>query len=144
MSSDKSITVSDPWFDQIQSGKKTIEGRVKFGFFGKLNKGDKIKLSNSDKSKFITCTVENLEDFKNFHDLLDGEKLNKVFPDAKTVNDGLEIYKKFYKDEDIEKNGVVAITLKVHEKSGGRVRSKSKSKKKSRSRSRSRSKSRRR
>jgi ASC-1-like (ASCH) protein len=145
MAEEKSVTVSDPWFGKIESGEKKIEARLDFGFFSHLKEGDEIRLSNQDKTKKIKCIVSKIERFKTFHDLLDGERLKDVLPGIETIKEGLEILNRFYQSTDVEKNGVVAFTLKVESsKSGGRARSKSKSKtkKKSKSRSRSRSKGR--
>lgn len=142
MAEEKSVTVSEPWFDLIKSGKKKIEARLDFGFFSHLKEGDEMRLSNQDKTDKLKVVVEKIEKFKTFHELLDGERLKDVLPGVETVDKGLEILNRFYKPEDVEKNGVIAFTLKVEGKSGGRVRSKSKTKKKSKSRSRSKGRSR--
>ena len=142
MSEEKSVTISSPWFGFIKSGKKKIEGRLNFGYFSHLKENDIIRLSNSEKTEVIKCVVKKIEKFGSFHELLDNERLKDVLPGIDTVEAGVEIFNKFYKPEDITKNGVLGITLAVEDsKSGGRARSKSKSKKtKSRSRSKGKSK----
>ena len=69
MAEEKSVTVSNPWFNHIKDGKKKIEGRLNVGYFSKLKKGDKMNLSNQDKTENLRVVIEKIEEFKTFHDL---------------------------------------------------------------------------
>lgn len=111
------ITVRQPWFDLIKSGKKTAEGRLNRGLFAKLKVGDIVQWQQSDNpANFVNTTVVNLRKYATFADMLAAERLKNTLPvdDINTINKGLkEVYHKIYKHADEQKFGVVAIRLQV-------------------------------
>lgn len=93
------------WFDYLVSGEKEYEARVNKGKWNNVDVGDKITFYSNDKSAdFI---IEYISHYDNFRDVyLDFGK--KLIPSGDTD----EIYNKYYKQEDIEKYGIVIIKLK--------------------------------
>lgn len=103
------LHVSEPWFSLIKNGKKTIEGRLNRDPT-KYKVGDTLIIKNKDT---IELKITALTTYKSFKEMLEKEGLDKVLPDesVKTIEDGINIYYKFYKPEDEEKYGVIAIQL---------------------------------
>ena len=104
-----SITIRNPGFKDIKNGFKKIEGRLNKGIFKSLKIGDQIKFINYNSS--ILSTIINIKYYKTFNEMLQQENLNLIRPDAKSINDSLELYKKYYSKEDEEKYKVIAIFL---------------------------------
>lgn len=105
--------LSQPWFECIFNGSKTVEGRLNKGDFGKMEIGDEIEFYN-DKSKY-TVEVVNVKYYKTFKEMITKEKLKNVLPtsDITKIKDGVKVYHSFYSPEDEKKYGIVAIHIKV-------------------------------
>ena len=104
------ITVSQPWYDFIASGRKTVEGRLNRGIFRKIMPDDIIMWKNNE-SIFETI-VTHIKSYDSFKEMIEDQKLENVLPEIATIGEGEAIYFKYYSKEDEAEHGVVAIGLK--------------------------------
>lgn len=98
-------------FDLIQSGQKTIEMRLNKPGREKITKGDTIEFNSNDGRK-LSVLVLNITKFPSFSDLyraFDHIKLGYQKGQVADPDDMLIYYKK----ENIEKYGVLAIEIKL-------------------------------
>jgi ASC-1-like (ASCH) protein len=94
---------------------KTIEGRLNQGDWAEMREGDKIDFYNEDfgfKREFRTLIVSK-KLYTTFESYLRSEGLHKTLPSIEKLEDGLKIYRLFYKPEEEIKSGVVALELKI-------------------------------
>lgn len=87
------IRVKSPACDLIRDGTKKIEGRLFKGFFKTIEIGYTLVI-NKDFAK----TVKSLQVFNNFHEMLEHFNLSDVLPRITTIEDGVEHYRKIYKN----------------------------------------------
>ena len=100
-------------FDLVNNGTKTIEGRVNDEKRRKLSIGDRLIFVNrEDDNNIIESIVEDLVYFDNFEEMVEKFDIKYLYKESYTKNDYLDLIKRFYKDEEIKKNGVVAIIFK--------------------------------
>jgi len=107
--------LSEPWFSLTSISCKTIEGRLNQGEWTNIEEGDQIDWYNDDfglKREFRTVIISK-KVYKCFESYLYTEGLNKTLPTIKNIEDGLKIYHMFYKQEEEEKYGIVALELQV-------------------------------
>lgn len=104
---------AEPYFTFMQQGKKTIEGRVKKGYYRFVKPGDHIIIYNEEETKNLEVLVKRVTTYKSFRKMLENEPLEKVLPDAKNIDHGVDIYKGFYSNKQEKKFGVVAIEVKL-------------------------------
>ena len=106
--------VSEPWFSLISLGIKTIEGRKNKGIFKELKIGDVVEWFNNDfndrevKTKIIDKRV-----YKTFKEYLEKEGIEKTVPGQLSLEQGLNVYYKYYTEESVKDCGVVAIELEL-------------------------------
>jgi ASC-1-like (ASCH) protein len=117
----KTFNVSEPWFSLIQSGQKSVEGRLAKSRFAEIQVGDLLKWTNSDQvgkdqkpivREFIT-RVSAIVYYKDFETYLAKERLKNCLPGVRTIKDGVAVYHKFYPKEERQKYKVMAIHLVV-------------------------------
>lgn len=100
-------------FDLVNNGTKTIEGRVNDEKRRKLSIGDRLIFVNrEDDNNIIESIVKDLIYFDNFEEMVEKFDIKYLYKESYTKNDYLDLIKRFYKDEEIKKNGVVAIIFK--------------------------------
>ncbi|MHB1952765.1 MAG: ASCH domain-containing protein [Sulfobacillus sp.] len=102
--------LSEPWFDLVCRGEKSVEGRLDRGDFGLMQPGDSVIWYNGDYS--CATKIVSIRRYRSFIDFLKGERLSDVLPGIKTKEQGLEIYRRFYGCEDTI-HGVVALEVEV-------------------------------
>lgn len=107
---------AEPYFTFMQQGKKTIEGRVKKGYYRLVKPGDHIIIYNEEETKKLEVLVKRVTTYKSFREMLENEPFHQVLPDAKNISDGINIYRRFYTPKQERQFGVVAIEI---EKLGG-------------------------
>lgn len=105
-------SLRNPGFSDILNGKKKIEGRLNKGTFCNIKINDKIIFYNI-KNK-ITVTVTDIKYYSSFSDMLDNEILSLIRPNAKNINDSLELYRKYYSKENEINYGVIAFYIKLN------------------------------
>ncbi len=102
---------AEPYFTFLKNGQKTIEGRVKKGWYRFVKPGDHIIVYNEDESDSVEVLVRDVRSYTSIQDMLEHEPLKKLLPDAETIERGIEVYKRFYTDEQQRNFGVIAIEV---------------------------------
>lgn len=105
------INVSHPWFDYIKLGKKTIEGRLNKGIFSQIKKDDIIKFVNNDD--YVKVRVKNINYYDSFLQYLTLEGLKRTLPDVYTIEEGINIYYKYYTKEQEKEYRILAIYIEL-------------------------------
>lgn len=100
------INIQEPYLSYILNGKKTVEGRLNKGKFCDIQAGDVLNINN--QAKFIVVS-KNL--YRSFKEMITNEGLKNVVPDAKNIDEAVNIYYKFYTKEDEDKFGVVGFKI---------------------------------
>jgi ASC-1-like (ASCH) protein len=107
--------LSEPWFSLIKIGAKKCEGRLNKGDFSEMKKGDYILFTNNDfdLQREFHCKITSIHDYESFEKYLENESLEKCLPGIDTLEEGVNIYYKYYKKEDEIKYKIKAIRLRV-------------------------------
>ncbi len=107
--------LSEPWFSLIQLGIKKCEGRLNKGDFSMMKKGDYIKFQNNDFGfdREFRVKITSIHNYNSFEEYLQKETLSKCLPTIDTIDNGVAIYRKYYKKEDEEKYKIIAIRIIV-------------------------------
>ena len=105
--------VSEPWFTLIKLRIKTIEGRLANGNFKNINLGDYIIFINNDFGfqRIQKCQISKITEYQTFHDYLQTETLEKCLPGIDNIEQGLQVYYKYYTKEQEQNSKVIAMTL---------------------------------
>ncbi|KAL7176823.1 hypothetical protein ACSBR2_030213 [Camellia fascicularis] len=103
---DFELHVQEPFFSQLKDGVKTVEGRCAVGDYNRIVSGALILLN-----KCLVLQVQDVRRYASFSEMLEAESLTKVLPGVKAIEEGVEIYRKFYSEEKERSNGVLAICV---------------------------------
>ncbi|MEI8067512.1 MAG: ASCH domain-containing protein [Candidatus Shapirobacteria bacterium] len=109
------LSMKRKYLNLINSGEKTKEGRVDSSFFKRLNPGDKIKFFN-DSNPYISviCEISEINRYKSFKEMLENEDYSTMIPDAKSLNQAVDVYNNIPTyPERAKENGVLALKLRV-------------------------------
>lgn len=104
---------SEPYFTFLKNGKKTIEGRICEGKYAQICAGEQIQVFTNDETDSVIVEIVRVTRYASFLEMLETEDLHKVLPDAKSVEHGAEVYRRFYSVEEEAKFGVVAIKVRL-------------------------------
>lgn len=103
--------VEPVWLKSIVKGIKVVEGRIYDEKRRRILPGDCIILRSNDNSTETYVYVKYIHLYNDFREMLEAEGLNRVLPGVGSIDEGLDIYYKYY-DRSMEKQyGVVAIGL---------------------------------
>lgn len=102
---------AEPYFTFVKNGQKTIEGRIKKGEYAAVKPGDHIVVYNNEETDSVKVVVKDTRTYVSIEEMLKREPLNKILPDAKTLEQGIEAYRKFYTKQQEQQFGVVAIEV---------------------------------
>lgn len=94
--------LSEPWFSLIKLNIKTVEGRLNKGDFSNMNIGDFILFTNNELGFERKCKMEikNISYYDNFQIYLEKETLEKCLPGIDNIEQGLNVYYKYYEKKD--------------------------------------------
>ncbi len=106
----KEINVSEPWFSYLKNKKKKIEGRLNKGTFASLEKGEIVKFVNNKDS--FKAKIKKIVKYNSFEEYLTQEGLKRTLPNIKTIEEGCDIYYKYYTKEQEREYKIVAIYIK--------------------------------
>nr|QBK93892.1 MAG: ASC-1 like domain protein [Pithovirus LCPAC406] len=98
------------WFYFVKKGLKTIEGRLDKGT-GKyllIKPGEIITFICDDEK--LNIRVKSVRKYDTFRIMLMKENMAKILPDVKNLEEGVDVYRKIYGNED-RIMGVLAIEL---------------------------------
>lgn len=102
------ITIQEPWFGHILSFQKTVEGRLCNEKYAKIQTGDIICVN-----KVVMFKVSHVSRYDSFKTMLTEEGLENVLPGIQSIQEGCDVYHKFYSREDEQKYGVVALHVQL-------------------------------
>jgi ASC-1-like (ASCH) protein/SAM-dependent methyltransferase len=102
--------VQEPWFSFIKNGVKTVEARLNKGDFAKMKRGDIVIFENKEES--VDTTVTDVVSYGSFHEMLVGETVGATLPGIEMLEDGVDMYRKFYSEEQEQEYGVIALRVK--------------------------------
>lgn len=94
--------LSEPWFSLVKLNIKTVEGRLNKGDFSNMNIGDFILFTNNELGFERKCKMEikNISYYDNFQIYLENETLEKCLPGIDNIEQGLNVYYKYYEKKD--------------------------------------------
>ena len=102
------ISINKNALNNIKSHKKTIEGRLKKGYFNKIiQKNDKIIFYNQN-DKYIVLVKEVVE-YDNIYKCLINENILTILPHIDNIDNAYNHYLKYYSDENLNKYKFLAI-----------------------------------
>jgi len=100
-------------FETVDKGFKNVEGRVNDEKRQKLKVGDKlIFLKRPDEIEKIEAVVEDLVYYKDFYEMIKDYSMKEIYLEEYSKDYYINLIKRFYSDEEINKYGVVAIKFK--------------------------------
>jgi ASC-1-like (ASCH) protein len=107
------ITLNDPWFDFVKTGEKCYEGRCNWKQASQYKVNDilVIKHHTNPHVKEFSVFIKNIYKFDTFETALKTMGLPKILPNVLTVENGVDIYLKYYKLETQINNGILMIEL---------------------------------
>ncbi len=107
------ITLNDPWFDLVKSGEKKYEGRCYRNNTVNYKIGDTLIINhhiNKTRSPYKKI-IKNILLFKTFEDALKYLPMKDILPNVNSIEEYVDIYKKYVSIETQEKYGVCMIEL---------------------------------
>lgn len=105
--------LSEPWFSLIKLGIKKVEGRLNKGDFSNMKKGDIIQFENNDfDSRNFKVKITSIHHYQDFESYLIHESIEKCLPGIDSIDEGVNIYHKYYSKEDAIKYGIIAIRFR--------------------------------
>ena len=114
MPSIKKIDCCEPWFSLIKSGQKTVEGRRASSLYNSIKEGDIVIFKN--EGEFFSAKVVKINKYVGKDPLteyLQSESLSKTLPGIETLEEGRNVYLKFYTREQIASTGMLALHVQV-------------------------------
>jgi len=108
-----SIDIQEPWYTHVKNKKKTIEGKLNKGTAAKFKLDDIVIVYKHDMSENIMVKVKRLTKYSSFREYLSIEGLNNTLPEIQTIEDGENIYYKFYTKENEKLYGILAVEIEV-------------------------------
>ncbi len=109
------MNLYDEYFQQIKSGRKTVEGRApsEKRDYNDFKVGDTITFTNLKTGEQLEVVIEYVSHYPTVQEMLETEGLDNVLPKAGSIEEGVKAY---YSIEDyeerIKKGGIYAI--KIH------------------------------
>ncbi len=110
--------LSEPWFSLISLGLKTVEGRLNEGLYNSIKTGETIHFFNDDFSfkRLITIEVVGKCLYNSFFEYLTNEDLEMCLPGIEDVGKGIQVYRKYYTEQEEKEKGVVALKIRLIKK----------------------------
>ncbi|CAL6008399.1 ASCH_domain-containing protein [Hexamita inflata] len=107
--------VQEPFFSLISAGIKTVEGRLNRRPFSDLKTNDVVFWFNGEQR--VKTTIIRKTVYDSFQLYIEAEGMCKCLPNQEitTIQQGVDIYRKFYSVEDEKTHGVLAIQIQLEE-----------------------------
>lgn len=103
--------VQQVYFDDIASGRKTIEGRLAKDKYLQLKPGDKVRFSNNAGTEALVKRVVAVHTYRTFEEAFTEQDYKQAIPSARSVAEAVRVYEQFYSREQQEQTGVVFVEL---------------------------------
>ncbi|MDP2104222.1 MAG: hypothetical protein Q8K26_04860 [Candidatus Gracilibacteria bacterium] len=99
------LWVKQEIFPYLESGEKTVEGRLGKPIYFRQKPGSIILIN---KTEF---RLERVMKYPTFRAMLEGEGIHRVLPMIRTINEGETLFYRFFSKEDEIRFGVVALQV---------------------------------
>ena len=119
------IGIESTLVESIKSGEKTLEARLGKPRFLRIKEDDIISIREDfwyqDKileslPHALHVKITQVLYFESFKELFDTMDFQSAIPSAKTVDEAIAVYRKFYTSEEERELGVVALSFEVAER----------------------------
>ena len=104
----RKLRIKKPYFDDIMSGRKTLEVRVGYNSIKRLKAGELLQLETGHTSGAVR--IKSIRIYRNFADMLATELWQQIVPQAKSEEEALRLLRKIYPDHK-ERLGVHVIEV---------------------------------
>ena len=102
--------LSEPWFSLVKLGIKTVEGRLNKGVFSQMKVDDTITFYNDDFiPREMIVTVKDIKYYRTFREYLENETLKATLPGFTSIEEGLEVYYKYFSKLEEANYNVIAL-----------------------------------
>lgn len=107
------MKIERKWFNYIASRRKNIEGRIYDKKRRKIRIGDCILFIPDDNGAYelLYTVVIGLRRYNSFKEMLINEGIGRVLPDVHNINEGINVYYRYYSRAEEQKYGVLAIEI---------------------------------
>jgi len=107
------FTLQRKYIELIQSGRKTVEGRINSGGFRNFKVGDKLRFFDGKNPDFdVKCEIVGVERYTGFREMLETECVTRMIPYAESLNEAVAIYNRIPSyPERAKRNGVIALRI---------------------------------
>lgn len=108
------MTLNDPWFDLMKTGKKIYEGRRNTEKIRSIKVGDIIQISHHVNKHIepLYVVVTEIHNFASFEEALKTLPINEILPiENINIEKGIEIYLKYVSLETQLKDGVIMLKI---------------------------------
>jgi thymidylate synthase len=106
------LAVAEPFLSQLRAGTKTVEGRLNTSERSEISKGDIIHFIPVLKSGSVFVgRVESVARYPGFKELLTTEGLEQVLPSIASLEEGVAVYRQFYRQDQEQEYGALAIRI---------------------------------
>ena len=99
-------------YQDIENGKKTIEGRLYRDKWCSMEKGDTLVFGNRETQEELTTTITDIKHYLTFEDMLDQEDADQILPSTPD-QDRLKVYHEIYSEDQRLANTIIAIHIKL-------------------------------
>ncbi|AAL80579.1 ASCH domain-containing protein [Pyrococcus furiosus DSM 3638] len=99
--------LQEEFLELIKLRKKKIEGRLYDEKRRQIKPGDVISFEGGK----LKVRVKAIRVYNSFREMLEKEGLENVLPGVKSIEEGIQVYRRFYDEEKEKKYGVVAIEI---------------------------------
>jgi ASC-1-like (ASCH) protein len=104
------LLLRQPYYDMIDQGIKTIEGRVAYHWLNRAKEGGKVDFKRGQQdSRLIRCGIDWVLRAANFEEALIEVEWQKAIPNVNTFDEALAIYDRIYPPEKVQEIGGVVL-----------------------------------
>lgn len=116
------IGIESSLVEEMRKGNKHIEGRLGKAKFLKLKEGDLLSVREDlwydgkiidSFSNSLTVKINQILHFESFIEMLSSVDFKDAIPSARTLEDALGVYRKYYTTKDEQEYGVIAILFEL-------------------------------
>ena len=107
------MCITQRWFDKIVSGDKPIEGRKKSPKWEKIKVNQILNIKCDETGEIRKFLVTHIVEYDNLKQYLICEGIDRCLPGVRTIEEGIEIYKQWSTEQELQKYKFLAIGLKV-------------------------------
>lgn len=108
------LYIREPYFSQIESGQKTIEGRIAKPYLRNQPIGAELNFIRGRDKKLISTHINSLHIYGSLLTMLQNEDLELLLPGYKSIEKGVRIYESLPNFKENARNfGVIAIHFSI-------------------------------